>query len=462
MRDNMNLIKTINNYVESEREGLINGLMDFLRLKSISAQNIGMQECAQALKATMQSLGIRTEMWQLEGGYPALFGEIINPQAQKTLLIYGHYDVQPPEPLDFWESDPFDPVLREGKIYARGATDDKGNLWATLMAVRCLKEIGIEIPINLKFFFEGEEEVGSPSMERYLTEHKDALKSDFTILCDRGIHESGKPQIYLGNKGNMAVELKIKGAKRDVHSSQAPLIPNPAWQLIWLLNQLKNSQEEVLIPGYYDDVLQPDDEDLELIARIPFDSDEYCKVYGIKETLPKGDKLNVLSKLLFQPTATINGLKSGYQGEGNKTIIPSSASVKLDFRLVKNQDPHKSTRLIKDFFKKRGPENLDIHIGNPRNPSKVSYRADIVQVAAQVAREVYQKDPVIWPLLDGSGPMSMFEEILAAPAIIIGLGAPFSLANTHAPNENIGVEDYLTGIKLMSAIYYRYGKRDEK
>jgi len=457
----LELMQNINDYVERERDGLVSGLIEFLRLKSISAQNIGMQECAQALSMTMQSLGIKTEMWQIEGGYPALFGEITNSKAQKTLLIYGHYDVQPPEPLELWESDPFEPVIREGKLYARGATDDKGNLWATLMAVKCLKEIGVELPINLKFFFEGEEEIGSPSIEGYLSQHKDALKADYTILCDRGIHESGRPQMYLGNKGNMAVELKIKGAKRDVHSGQAPLIPNSAWQLTWLLNQLKNSQEEILIPGYYDDVLEPDEEDLKLLEGIPFDIEEYCETYGIKEILPKGEKINVLSKLLFQPTATINGLKSGYQGEGNKTIIPSEASVKLDFRLVKNQDPSKSAKAIKEFLKEKGPENLDIHIGNPRNPSKVSGQADIVQVAAKAAHDVYEKEPVIWPLLDGSGPMSMFEEILDAPAIIIGLGAPFSYANTHAPNENIGVQDYLYGVKLMAAIYYRYGRKDE-
>jgi acetylornithine deacetylase/succinyl-diaminopimelate desuccinylase-like protein len=452
-------IKRIEENVDKELPNLIASLQEFLRIKSISAQNIGMEECALFLKDTMESIGIECKILEKQGAFPVVFGQILNPSATKTLLIYGHYDVQPPEPLDLWESDPFDPVIRDGKIYARGSTDDKGNLWATIMAVKCLFEADIQIPINLKFFFEGEEEVGSPNFKAYMEENKDLLAADYTILCDRGVHESGRPQMYLGHKGITHAEITIKGAKRDVHSGQAPFIPNAAWQLVWLLNQLKDENDNILIPGYYDNVLSPSEEDLKLLEKVPFDKKEYCEIYGISDIIPKNEGTEALSSLLFKPTATINGLISGYQGEGNKTIVPNQATAKLDFRFVKNQDPKKCVELIRDFLQKNFDGEIEIELGDVRNPSKVSPSAEVVQVVIEASKRVYKEDPVVWPMLDGAGPMSLFEEILDAPAIIVGLGAPFAYANTHAPNENISIENYSNGIKLMASTYYLYGER---
>lgn len=451
------LVETLEKYVNDNKDTLIASLQDFLRIKSISAQNIGMEECAQFLKETMDDIGIETKMLRLEGAFPAVYGEIINPTAEKTLLIYGHYDVQPPEPLELWDSDPFDPVIRDDVIYARGATDDKGNLWATIMAVKCLLDNDIELPINLKFFFEGEEEIGSPNMKAYMEAHQELMRADYTILCDRGIHESGRPQMYLGNKGIMNVEVTIKGAKRDVHSGQAPFIPNAAWHLVWLLNKLKNEDDKILIPGYYDRVAQPSEEDLELLKSVPFDKEDYLKTYQIDDIIPQNEGVDALVSLLFQPTATINGLISGYQGEGSKTIVPNEATAKLDFRFVNDQDPEECKALIEDFFQKNYDGDINVRYDDRRNPSKVPPSAEIVKVSIDASKEVYGEDPVVWPFLDGSGPISLFDEILGAPGIIIGLGAPFSYANTHAPNENISVDQYLKGIKLMATIYQRYG-----
>ena len=451
------LVETLEKYVNDNKDTLIASLQDFLRIKSISAQNIGMEECAQFLKETMDNIGIETKMLRLEGAFPAVYGEIINPTAEKTLLIYGHYDVQPPEPLELWESDPFDPVIRDDVIYARGATDDKGNLWATIMAVKCLVDNDIELPINVKFFFEGEEEIGSPNMKAYMEAHQELMSADYTILCDRGIHESGRPQMYLGNKGIMNVEVTIKGAKRDVHSGQAPFIPNAAWHLVWLLNKLKDENDKILIPGYYDRVAKPSEEDLELLKSVPFDKEDYLKTYQIDDIIPKNEGVDALVSLLFQPTATINGLISGYQGEGSKTIVPNEATAKLDFRFVNDQDPEECKALIEDFFRKNYDGDIEVRYDDRRSPSKVPPSAEIVKISIDASKEVYGEDPVVWPFLDGSGPLSLFEEILGAPPIIIGLGAPFAYANTHAPNENISVDQYLKGIKLMATIYQRYG-----
>ncbi|WLD94412.1 M20/M25/M40 family metallo-hydrolase [Alkalihalobacillus sp. AL-G] len=454
------IIHEIDSIVDQEFDSLIASLQDFLKLKSISAQNIGMEECASFLKDTMESIGIDCKLLRRDGAFPVVFGEILNPSATKTLLIYGHYDVQPPEPLDLWDSDPFDPIIRDGKLFARGATDDKGNLWATIMAVKCLQQSGIKIPINLKFFFEGEEEIGSPNFKAYMEEHKELLSADYTILCDRGVHESGRPQMYLGHKGITHTEITIKGAKRDVHSGQAPFIPNTGWQLVWLLNKLKDEHDQILIPGYYDNVESPSAEDLDLLKKVPFDKKDYCEIYGIEDIVPQNEGVEALTSLLFNPTATINGLTSGYQGTGNKTIVPNQASAKLDFRFVKNQDPDRCVELIREYVQQHFEGEIEIKIGDVRNPSKVSPNAEVVQVAIEASQMVYKEDPVVWPMLDGAGPMSLFEEILDAPAIIVGLGAPFAYANTHAPNENISLKNYSDGIKMMAATYYLYGMRD--
>lgn len=454
------VLDMLESYVMQNKKTLISRLQDFLRHKSISTQNIGMEECADFLNDSMQKVGIKTKILRRNGAFPAVYGEILNSSAEKTLLIYGHYDVQPPEPMELWETDPFDPQIRDGKIYARGATDDKGNLWATVMAVQSLVECRIDIPINLKFLFEGEEEIGSPNFKAYIEENRDLLDADYTILCDRGIHESGRPQMYLGHKGIMNAEIKLKAAKRDVHSGQAPLVPNAAWQMVWLLNKLKNERDEILIPGYYENTVQPSEEDLTLLRDVPFNREEYCSTYGIWDIIQRNDGIEALIDLLFRPTATINGLTSGYQEPGNKTIVPSEASAKLDFRFVKNQNPEHCAEMVRHFLQQHSTGEIEIKFGDIRNPSKVSPKAEIVKVSIDSSKAVYGNDPVVWPMLDGSGPMALFGEILNAPAIIVGLGAPFAYANTHAPNENISINNYLDGIKLMAFIYYKYGKKE--
>lgn len=454
-------MKSISNLIEQDRETLLESLRNFLKMKSIAAQNLGMQETAEYLVTAMQDMGLDTRLLTLEGAFPAVFGDYRPPGASSTLLIYGHYDVQPVEPLDLWHSDPFGADVRDGRIYSRGATDDKGNLWATLMAFRLLKEVQGGVPIHLKFFFEGEEEIGSPNLRSYLETYKDLLAADYTILCDRGVHETGRPQMYLGNKGIMSVEIEIEGASRDVHSGQAPLIGNPAWQLVRALASLKDRGDRILIPGYYDQVDPPGNEEMKLLKRIPFDEKDFLSAYGLKETLPGTGGLQALMHLLYTPTATINGLSSGYQGGGSKTIIPARASAKLDFRFVLRQDPQVCAAAIKDFFEERldGCRRFNLSMTEPVNPHKMSPAEPIVDVARRCAARTYGREAVVWPLLDGSGPMAYFGDILGAPAMIIGLGAPFAYANTHAPNEYIGVDDYFNGIALMADIYETYGEK---
>ncbi len=445
-------------FVDRESERLIDDLCTLLAQPSISAQNVGMEECAGILAAMMRDSGIASEILPTEG-HPVVYGELHAGDDLPTLAIYGHYDVQPPEPLELWKTPPFQPTRVGEYIYARAATDDKGNLVATFKAVEALQRTLGKLPINVKFFFEGEEEIGSPSLEGFLKSYKDRLAgADATILCDRGIHESGRPHIFLGNKGIIKAELELRGPKRDVHSSQAPIMPSPVWDLVNLLHQVKPDGKTVAIPGFYDEVVPPTPLERELIEGIPFSAEEYRRDYGLDRLLVEGSPADLLAELLYKPTFNIQGIFGGYTGSGSKTILPARATAKIDIRLVHAMTAEDTIARVKAFFAERGIE-AEFQITGETEEYKLSPENPVVQTAIQAARQAYGLEPVVWPMLEGSGPMYLFPEVLGTPTFIIGLGAPFSTANTHAPNENIGIHHYLTGIKMMATLYAMYGGR---
>lgn len=453
-----NSLDRLYRYVDQESERLIQDLCDLLAEPSISAQNVGMEECARKLAAMMGKSGIATEILPTEG-YPVVYGEVHAGDHLPTLAIYGHYDVQPPEPLELWNTPPFQPTRIGDYIYARAATDDKGNLVATFKAVEALLRTGDRLPVNVKFFFEGEEEIGSPSLEGFLSAHRERFAgADATILCDRGVHESGRPHLFLGNKGIIKAEVTLHGPKRDVHSSQAPIMPSPVWDLVNLLHQVKPDGRTVAIPGFYDRVVPPTPLERELIESIPFSVEEYLRDYGLSHLLVEGNPADVLTELLFKPTFNIQGIFGGYTGSGSKTILPASATAKIDIRLVHAMTAEDTISKVRNFFAERGYE-ANLKITGETQEYKLSPDNPVVQTAMEAARRAYGLEPVVWPLLEGSGPMALFPEILGTPTFIIGLGAPFSTANTHAPNENIGIHHYLTGIKMIATLLAMYGER---
>lgn len=443
-------------YVDAASEHLIQDLCDLLAQPSISAQNVGMEECASHLATMMRNAGISSEIIPTEG-YPVVCGELHSSDDLPTLVIYGHYDVQPPEPLELWKTPPFEPTRIGNYIYARAATDDKGNLVATVKAVQAILAADLKLPVNVKFFFEGEEEIGSPSLEGFLRANRERFAgADATILCDRGVHESGRPHIFLGNKGIIKAEVQLHGPKRDVHSSQAPIMPSPVWDLVNLLHEVKPDGKTVAIPGFYDKALKPTALERELIAGIPFSVEEYKRDYGLDRILVDGSPADVLTDLLYKPTFNIQGIFGGYTGSGSKTILPATATAKIDIRLVNDMTIEDTVAKVRAFFSERGVD-AEFEVKGGTEPYKLSPEYPTVQKAMKAARLAYGKKPVVWPLLEGSGPMYLFPEILGTPTFIIGLGAPFSTANTHAPNENIGIDHYLTGIKMMATLYALYG-----
>lgn len=451
------LTKRISDYVDAHADELITDLQRFLRQPSVSTENIGMVECTEMIQKELEKLGMENRMLELDGAFPAVYGVSKTDGCKKQLTVYGHYDVQAVDPIDKWTSDPFSPEIRDGKIYARGATDDKGNLWANIKAAEVLKEVTGKIPAGLKFFFEGEEEIGSPNLANFFSTYSSVLSSDACVLCDRGIHESGRPQFYLGNKGLMEVEISCKRAKRDVHSGHAPLIPNAVWDLVSLLNSMRDANGNIIMEGYTDSVCAPSVEEIDLIRDIPYDLEQFKKEYDIPEILGGGtEPAEVIKRLLYTPTCNISGIKGGWAGERGKTIVPCEAWVRLDMRLVKGMSIAESKEKLLSFIAKSPYGPFDVKIKANNEPYQCPPRHELVQLSERLATEVYGSAPVVWPLLDGSGPMCMFPQFLKGDVFVIGLGAPFSTANTHAPDENIGIREYLTAIKLMANIFNEY------
>ena len=457
----MDLIASIRSYVNEQKERLVEELIAFLRRGAVSTTGEGIEESVAFLRDHLARLNFQPRILRIEEANPVVFGEGGNPSSPAALCIYGHYDVQAPDPLSEWRSDPFEPVIRNGLIYARGATDDKGNLFANIKAAETLIHVlGERFPLRLKFMFEGEEEIGSPNLRFYLERYGELFKSDVTIVCDRGIHESGRPQIFLGNKGLVSVRVTSKRGIRDVHSGHAPLIPSSAWDLVHLLHSLKDERGLIRIPGYYDSVAPPSQEELALLESIPFDLQEFKRKYGIEKTLVNGDGKEHLQALLFSPTCNISGIQGGWMGEKPKTIIPSMTSVQLDFRLVKKQKGKEIKEKIARAIETSPFGPFEVEVRGEFEEYRLDPQNPWARLAIDTAREVTGKEPVVWPLLDGSGPLCLFPEYLGSPTFIIGLGAPFETANTHAPNENIGIDHYLTGIVQMATLIARAARID--
>jgi len=443
-------LEKIYEYIDSNQKNFIEDLVRLVNQPSVSAKNEGIQECAKIVEEMMKRVGFSTKFIQEKKGNPVIYGELKAKEPQKTLLFYNHYDVQPPEPLEEWICDPFSSEIREGKIYGRGVSDNKGNIVSRLKAVQAFLEIIGEVPVNIKFVIEGEEEIGSPNLPFIIKKYKDLFSADAAIWEFGGTDRHGRPLIYLGLKGVLSVELESKGASRDVHSANAPLIPNPAWHLIWALNTLKNEKDEILIEGFYDDVETPSKEEIECLKDIPFEEEEEKKEMGLKEFLHKVSGLDALKALLYKPTCTINGFLSGYTGAGSKTVLPNKATVKLDFRLVSRQMPEKIFRKLVKHLNSHGFGDIKAIEHGSTEPVKTPITDKFVQTVVKTAEKVYNKKAVVYPTSAGSGPMHLFRNWLGYP--IISVGCAHAESRGHAPNENITIDGFVQGTKFIAAI----------
>jgi acetylornithine deacetylase/succinyl-diaminopimelate desuccinylase-like protein len=447
---------SIESRVESAREDLLRELGEFLRMPSISAQadaegDGSFRRCAEWVQEKLQEAGADARIMETEG-HPVVYAEV--GEGEKTLLSYGHYDVQPPEPLDLWESDPFEPAVRDGSLYARGVADDKGDVLARIQALRLYAQEHGPLPFKLKFFIEGEEEVGSPNLAPFVREHADLLQADACLWEGSFKDEAGRPMIMCGTKGMAYVELRARGASHDLHSMYGGIAPNPAWRLVQALRTIKDAHGEITVDGLLELADEPSEADLKAIAEIPFDETALKAAWGIESFDRDLSGEDALREMLLKPTANIAGFHSGYGGPGSKTIVPSEAFVKMDFRLVKGQSPEAVVGLIRDHLDKRGFSGVEVVDLHGVEAAKTPVDSPLVATAAQAWRAL-GAEPVVYPTIGGSGPTALFTEGLGIPTIMTG-----SVANAnsriHAPNESVRLDDYLQTVSYFAELFRHF------
>jgi acetylornithine deacetylase/succinyl-diaminopimelate desuccinylase-like protein len=443
-------------YLETHMDESIAELSRLVAQPSVGAQNLGMQECAALVAGMLRQRGFATEVMPT-GGAPVVFGER-KGKSHKTLLFYCHYDVQPAEPLELWDTPPFEPSLRDGKLYGRGVSDDKGHLTARLFAVDALLAALGDLPCNVKFIVEGEEETSSVHLHDFVLNNLGRLKADACIWEFGGVDHEETPLEYLGLRGICYVELSVETANIDVHSGLGgSIFPNAAWRLVWALNSLKGPDERIRLPGHYDKVRPPSARDVELMAALPESSEVYKQQYGVQsfiKGLTGGVDLRV--EEVFTPTCTICGLTSGYQGNGSKTVQPARASAKVDFRLVPDQEPADVLKALRAHLDAEGFVDVKIEFLGGEAPARTDPDDPFIKLICDTAPEIYGKPMKLIPMSGGSGPNGPFVHELGLPVATAGLGYPDSRG--HAPNENIRLDLYLKHAKHMARVLTEFGR----
>ena len=443
-------------HVDSNLNNLISDLQTLIRQPSVSAKNEGIEECAKLVKKLLKKSGLKSEILRLKKGVaPIVYGEIKSKQnPTKTLMFYNHYDVQPAEPFDLWDYPPFSGTRKGNKIFGRGATDDKGELITRIKAVEAyLKTIG-DVPCNIKFVIEGEEETGSAHIEKYLKKYKKKFSCDGVIWEFGYVDAKNRPIIGLGMKGLLFVELSIKESIIDAHSSLAVLIKNPAWRLIEAVSTLRDSNGKILIKDWYNEVTPFSKKDLKLISKEPFDENVFKKEFGIKSFV--GDKKGMDAKKALAGGATCNiaGFVSGYTGDGAKTVLPGEALVKIDFRLVPKMDPKKQVMRLKKHLKSKGFGDVKIKVFHGEAAARTSSSEPFVTQVKEAADKSFGKS-ILNVSNAGTGPMYPFVQILKAPCISIG--STYMFSRIHSPNEFARVDLLKKTTKCICLIMKNFG-----
>src|ERR671917_346781 len=443
--------------VDGSREELLGELNEFLRMPSISAredENLDFRNCARWVAGKLEDAGAEASIMETEG-HPVVFAEV--GSGKSTLLSYGHYDVQPPEPLDLWESDPFEPTIRDGNLFARGVADDKGDVLARIQALRLYTEEHGPLPFKLKFLIEGEEEIGSPNLASFVRSNADLLAADACLWEGSMKDDAGRPMIFCGTKGMAYVELRARGASHDLHSMYGGIAPNPVWRLIQALRTIKDENGEITLDGLDALAEEPSEKDLEAISRIPFHDAALRESWGVG-SLDRGlSGQEALREMLLRPTANIAGIQSGYTGPGSKTIVPSEAFVKMDFRLVKGQSPGPVLELLREHLYRRGFSDIEVVDLHGVGAAKTPVDSPVVRTAVGAWEDLGRADAVVFPTIGGSGPTSLFATELGIPTIMTGNVANAG-SRIHSPNESVHLDDYFEAVGYFARFFERFGR----
>jgi acetylornithine deacetylase/succinyl-diaminopimelate desuccinylase-like protein len=438
-------------YIDKNFSSLISDLQKLIRQPSVSAKNLGLEECSRLIVNMMKNSGIHAELLYVKKGIPpAIYGEIKSKQnPNKTLLFYNHYDVQPEEPLELWDDKPFSGKIKGNKIFGRGSADDKGELITRIKAVEAFLKTTGDVPCNIKFFIEGEEEIGSVHIEDYLKKYQKKLSCDAVIWEFGYVDEKDRPIISLGMKGLLYVELSKMESIRDAHSSLAVLIENPAWRLVEALKTLRDEDGTILIKDWYKDVVKFTKQDIQTISKEPFDSVSFKKEYGIRKFVGNKTGLQIKKALVGDPTCNIAGFTSGYEGPGAKTVLPSKALVKIDFRLVPNMDPHKQLSRLKKHLKENGFDDIKVTMIHGEAAARTSMSDPFVRTVKNAADESFGKS-ILSVSSAGTGPMFSFVKFLHSPCIAVG--STYVFARIHSPNEFARIDLLKKTTKCMCKI----------
>ena len=449
-------------FVRANQDRFLEELKEFLRIPSISTlpEHRGdIDRAARFVADHLGSAGIENVEIVPTGKHPLVYGDWLHAAGKPTVLCYGHYDVQPADPLDLWNSPPFEPTLRNGSIYARGSADDKGQMFMHVKAVEALRAVNGTLPINLKFLIEGEEEVGGASIAQFVVENPEKLKADVALVSDTALYAPGIPTLCIGLRGLIYMEVEATGPARDLHSGlYGGAVPNAVFRLIELLAKVKNARGVIKVKGIYDDVEPPAQVEKESWARLPFKEKDFLKKEVGSTKLTGESQYPVLERIWARPTFEVHGIAGGFTGAGSKTVIPAKATAKVSFRLVPKQEPDKVIAAFREFVRKNTPKGLRAEVRvlsaspgllvNPEHPA--------VQIAAQAFSDILQK-PTVFIRSGGSIPIvGDFATHLGIPTVLMGFGLPDD--GLHSPNEKYALENYYQGIMTVAHFFERYGQ----
>ena len=444
----MTSLDSVFSYIEGHREESLVRLFDYLARPSLSAHGKGIEEVASYIAGIVEDLGLTVEILPTDG-WPMVFARSEERQARPTVLLYGHYDVQPPDPLEAWMSPPFEPTIRDGRIYARGVGDNKGQHFAQILAVEALLACHGDLPCNVKLLLEGEEEIGSPHLAPFVRQNGERLASDLVITADGPVHESGRSCILFGVRGIATFELQARGARSDLHSGNwGGVAPQPVWSLIHALSTMRDSSGRITIDGFYDDIVPFSGAERRALDALDTDRSTLMERLGTSR-LDVPDDRPVAERLSLWPTLSINGFHAGYDGEGIKTIIPHAASVKCDMRLVEAQSYERVLDLVERHVARFAPEVEMVRLGG-MDPSRTPFDSPFAVPLREAIIAAQGEPPLLIPALGGSLPEYVFTKILGIPAFCV----PYANADeaNHAPNENLEVERFFAGIRTGAAM----------
>jgi acetylornithine deacetylase/succinyl-diaminopimelate desuccinylase-like protein len=449
-------------FIEKNKTRLLDELKEFLRIPSISTlpEHAGdVQRAARFVANSLKAVGLENVEIIPTAKHPLVYADWLHASGKPTVLCYGHYDVQPPDPLEEWISPPFDPTLRDGNIFARGSADDKGQMYMHIKAVEALRAVNGKLPVNLKFLIEGEEEVGGESIAKYVAENPAKLKADVALVSDTELFAEGLPTLCVGLRGLVYTEIEARGPSRDLHSGMyGGAAPNAVFGLVELLSKLKDANGVIQIPGIYDDVEPPDPAEKHSWTTLPFDEKEFLKNEVGSTRLTGEPGYSVLERVWARPTLEVHGIAGGFTAAGAKTVIPARATAKVSIRLVPKQDPQKVIAAYKKFVKEKTPAGIETEVRvlsagpaiivNPDHPA--------IHVAAQSFRDILGKETV-FIRSGGSIPIvGDFATHLGIPTILMGFGLPDD--GLHSPNEKYKVANYYAGIMTIAHFFEQYGQ----